>query len=83
MTQHHFNPINYLFRWTEEWYEWDAPAAHKAAVKARDALAKQLKAEGKKFYKGSDPRQLVSVGGIGSGHPHIEQVVTVYTLTEV
>lgn len=43
-----------------------------------EAAAKQAQAEGKQVRKFSEPNQLISMGGIGSGHPHIEEVVTCY-----
>jgi hypothetical protein len=76
-----FNPINYNFRWTEDgWYEWDAKAARKDALKARNTLAKQLRAEGKTVSVFTLKDQLVSKGGIGSGRPHIEEFVNSYGL---
>ena len=73
-----FNPVNYNWKWTEDWYEWDSKAAHKAALKARNAEAKQLRAEGKVVKCFSNPNQLISRGGIGSGNPHIEVIVNCY-----
>jgi len=51
-----------------------------AARRERDAEAKRLVAEGWQVRKWSEPNQLISRGGIGSGHPHIEEVVTVFGL---
>jgi hypothetical protein len=78
--QHAFNPINYGFRWTKDWYEWDAKAATAAAKRDRDAEAKRLQAQGYTVRKWSNARQLVRRGGIGSGHPEIDEVVTVFML---
>jgi len=75
-----FNPIETGFRWTETWYEYDGKEAEKAALKARNDRAKELKAKGYKVSKFSLGKQLISRGGIGSGRPHIELVVPVYGL---
>lgn len=76
-----FNPVNYTFKWTEDWYEWDRDAAHKAALKARNDEAKKLKAVGRRVGKYSTRDQLISKGGIGSGKPHISLVVNCYVVT--
>lgn len=73
-----FNPINYTFKWTEDWYKWDRDAAHKAALKARNAEAKRLKALGLEVQKRSLKNQLISIGGAGSNKPHISLVVNCY-----
>jgi len=78
--QQTFNPMNFLFSWTKDWYEWDGTAAHKAALKARNAEAKRLKAQGKRVRSWSMPNQSITRGGIGSGHPEIDHFVTVYVL---
>lgn len=79
-----FCPTDYGFRWTEDlngrWYEYKGKEAEKAALRARNRVAKQLRAEGWTVKKWSMGRQLVSKGGIGSGRPHIELVVPVYAL---
>lgn len=77
-----FSPTKYNFKWTEDgWYEWDYDAAHKAALKARDARARELKAKGYEEVRKSSQRDcLMSLGGIGTQYPHIELVVTVYRL---
>ena len=78
-TQCVFNPIDYGFSFTDDgWYSWDRKAAHKAALAARNAEARRLKKMGKRVQTFSSANQLISRGGIGSGHPHIEEVVTVY-----
>ena len=74
-----FNPIDYDFRWTKDWYEWDSKSAHQAAVADRDKRAADLKKKGYKVQKGTSRGQLVRRGGIGSGHPEIDEIVTVYT----
>jgi hypothetical protein len=78
--QRSFNPVDYHFRWTKDWYEWDRTAAVTAARQARDAEAKRLKALGHRVVKWSLPGQRITRGGIGSGHPQIEHVVTSYML---
>ena len=75
-----FNPVNYFWTWTKDWYEWDREAAIKAARRDRDAEAKRLEARGYRVRKSSSPNQLITRGGIGSGHPQIEEIVTVYRL---
>ena len=78
MSQRTFNPANFAFAWTAGWYTWDSKAAHSAALKARNAEAKRLTAEGKRVIKSSIPGQLITRGGIGSGNPEISMCVTVY-----
>lgn len=80
MGQTSFNPANYM-EWTENWYNFDSKEAHKRAMKARNAEAKRLKATGKQVFCGSRPGQLITRGGIGSGHPEISMIVTVYYLS--
>lgn len=75
-----FNPIDYTFKWTEDWYKWDRVEAHKAALKARNAEAKRLKTLGLKVRKYSLKDQLISMGGIGSDKPHINLVVNCYAV---
>jgi hypothetical protein len=75
-----FNPFSFCFAWTENWYEWDRKAAHKEALKARNEEAKRLQKAGKRVVKFSMPNQLVRKGGINSGKPDIEAVVTCYGL---
>lgn len=83
-TQKTFNPANYEFRWTEDgWYEWDRKAAHSKALKARNAEAKALQAKGHKVVKSSMPNQMITRGGIGSGHPEITMCVNVYMVEVV
>ena len=77
--QRTFNPADYTFEWTEDgWYAWDSEEAHKQALKARNDIAKELKAGGKKVKKFSTRNQLITRGGIGSGHPEISMVVNCY-----
>lgn len=76
-----FNPLDYGFKWAGDWYEFDHKSASSAALKARNAEAKRLEKEGKRVRKWSLPNQLISRGGIGSHHPHIQEIVTVYGLS--
>jgi hypothetical protein len=75
--QKSFNPVKYGFRWVGDWYEFDSKMGSKAAQAARRELAKELKAKGYRVKLWSLRDQLVSRGGIGSGHPHIELWVNV------
>lgn len=72
MSQKIFCPIDFEFSWTDNWYEWDREAAHKAALKARNDLAKRMKDAGRLVQKFSLKDQLVRRGGIGSGRPDVE-----------
>jgi hypothetical protein len=81
--QYAFNPIDHGFSWVADgtpmgWYSWDRKTAHKAALAARNRAVKEAKAAGFEVATHSSPGSLVSRGGIGSGRPHIEEVVTVY-----
>ena len=79
MNQIIFNPIDFGFKWTNDgWYTFDSKTAQKAALKARNAFAKEEKAKGKRVSCFSLPNQLVREGGIGSGKPDVEFVVNVY-----
>jgi len=80
MIQKIFAPIKYTFEWTENWYKWDRDEAHKLALKARNKEAKRLKEDGYKIKKFSNRNQLMSLGGIGSGKPHIELLCNCYGL---
>jgi hypothetical protein len=85
MAQLAFNPVHYGFKWTEDgteygWYEFDHKAAHKLALQARNAVAKAAEREGKRVHKWTSGGALMTRGGIGSGHPQIEVVVSVYYL---
>lgn len=80
MAQQTFNPSNYNFNWTDNWYEWDRKIAHKEALKARNLCVKLHKASGLTVTTFSLPNQLITRGGIGSGNPQIEMYVTVYGL---
>jgi hypothetical protein len=85
-----FNPVDYNFNWTPAedptnhfdhgWYKWDYEAGHKAAQEARNAAARDYKARGYKVRSRSHKGQRITRGGIGSGHPEITHIVTVYSL---
>ncbi len=74
-----FDPIDYGFRFVGDWYEYDGKAAERAALKARNDYAKAQRALGKTVKCSAERNNLRSMGGIGSGHPHIELVVPIYT----
>ncbi|KKW13352.1 MAG: hypothetical protein UY48_C0002G0043 [Candidatus Gottesmanbacteria bacterium GW2011_GWB1_49_7] len=77
--QQGFNPADYCFQWTTDgWYEWDRKAAHKAALQARNARAKELRQRFAKVQCSTLPDQLITRGGIGSGRPEIDMGVSVY-----
>lgn len=80
MFQQAFNPIDYTFEWTDDWYKWDYKESHKQARKVRSKAVKDLRSQGYTVRVFTLSNQLVSRGGIGSGQPHIEQVVSVYYL---
>jgi hypothetical protein len=76
--ERNFNPINFGFTWTEGWYSWDQKAAHAAARRDRDGMMRSLRQIGRTVKATSQAGCLMSRGGIGSGHPYIEEIVTVY-----
>jgi len=77
-----FNPVDYCFAWTsDEWYTWDSKAARAKALAERNAEAARLKKAGYVVRKYSEPSQRITRGGIGSGHPEVDFVVTIYCLT--
>lgn len=80
MTQKIYAGINYTFEWTEDWYAWDWKEAHSQALKARNKEAKRLKNLGYTVRKYTSKNQLMSMGGIGSGKPHIELHCNCYVL---
>ena len=69
--QYTFNSVDYGFEWTTDWYTWDMVAGQKAALKERNAKARELRKAGWTVWV-STSDSLFSQGGIGSGHPHIE-----------
>ena len=77
-----WNPIDFGFSFTlDGWYQWDSKGAHKAALKARNAEVKKLRAAGRTVRTWRCGGQLITKGGIGTGHPQIEEIVSVYGLT--
>ena len=78
--QQMFNPVDYGFKWDGDWYRFDYETVRKAAMTARSKRAKELKAQGwtVKSFTLSDQR--ITRGGIGSEHPEITQIVSVYGL---
>ena len=79
------SPADYCFEWTcptvEDpmgWYKWDRTRAHKLALRDRNKLAMTLHRAGKNPVSFSLPGQLITMGGIGSGHPEISLVVRCY-----
>lgn len=81
MTQIFINPIDYGFEWTDDgWYSFDRKSSTSKALKARNATAKQLTAQGKNVRCWSMPNQLITRGGIGSGKPQIQVIVNVFCI---
>ena len=80
MRDEKFNPIDFGFTWTADWYDWDSANGHELAKKARDERARELRRQGFKVKKSTHAKQLISRGGIGSGHPHVEFWVNVYRI---
>lgn len=83
--QESYNPVDYWFTWPEngpdaDWYEWDYRAGHAEAKRVRNERAKELRAAGYRVKCCTEPNQLISRGGIGTGKPHIELIVTCYML---
>lgn len=81
MSQELFNPLDYGFRWVGDWYEYDGKIAERAALKARNVRVRELRSRGLTVRCSTLRSQLVTQGGIGSGHPQIELVVPVYCVT--
>ena len=75
-----FNPINFNFAWTADWYAWDGKAGRTAALQARNAEVKRLKGAGWTVTTFCLADQLVRRGGIGTGHPDVEFHVSCYGL---
>jgi hypothetical protein len=82
LRQETFNPVDFGgFEWTEDWYRWDTAAGHRDARAARDSRARELRRAGHRVRCFMLRHQVVSRGGVGSGRPHVEFVVTVYGLS--
>jgi hypothetical protein len=81
-----FNPINYGFKWTliegneYGWYEFDSAEAHRLAKLECSEFVRNLKScpEISNVHRHTLKNQLITRGGIGSGHPEISEFVTVY-----
>lgn len=74
-----YNPIKFEFSFNDEnLYTWHSKNAHKIARQQRDADAKEWKRRGYRVKKFSLQNQLVKAGGIGSGNPEINEIVTCY-----
>jgi hypothetical protein len=87
MTQQIFNPADYTFEWTVPtaadpmgWYKWDRTESHRFALRDRNQCAVSLRENGYNPVLFSLRDQLITRGGIGSGHPEISLVVTCYGL---
>lgn len=83
-----FNPLDYGFKWVRDnrynppyWYEYDGAKSKKKALIARNKRAKELRAQGYTVVSKTMRSQLLSMGGIGSGRPHVTLVVNVPILT--
>jgi len=81
MNEKHFNPVDYFFTWTEDWFEWDFVRAEQKARQDANELYFRLRRERKNPRKRTLKNQLITRGGIGSGHPQIEQIVDVFYVT--
>jgi hypothetical protein len=82
MTQQMFCPVDFgSFRWTDDWYSWDAVEGHREAMRARDAKARILRQAGHHVRKFTLRNQVITLGGVGTKCPHIEFVVTCYGLS--
>lgn len=75
-----FDPIDFTFEWLGDWYTFDYHAGARAAQAARQKRVKELRKAGYDVRCDRLANQLISKGGIGSGKPHIELVVTCYML---
>jgi hypothetical protein len=75
-----FSPITNGFRFTADWYEYDGKPAEQAALKARNARAKELTKAGHTVRKFSLGIQEITRGGIGTNHPEVTVFCPVYGL---
>ncbi len=76
-----FNPVDFGFKWTDGWYEFNVNESSKLARKARDKRANELKkAGGHTVKKWSMPNQRITMGGMNHNQPEITVTVTVYCL---
>jgi hypothetical protein len=81
MMQQTYDPIDYGFEFTADWYKFDYASARKMALKARNKAKKYYEAMGcydvRTFTLSN---QLRTMGGIGSNHPEISVIVSVFGL---
>ncbi|TXH13870.1 MAG: hypothetical protein E6R03_10485 [Hyphomicrobiaceae bacterium] len=88
MAQESYNPADTdYFRWTAdelspgaEWYTFDSVSAHAQAKHIRDCRARSLRALSHKVRVWTLRNQRITRGGIGTGKPEIDLVVSVYML---
>ena len=81
MAQQMFNPCDFHFEWTSDWYDWDLFEGHREARRVRDIVARRLRREGHKVRSFRLPNQVITRGGVGTNRSQIEFVVTVYGLS--
>jgi hypothetical protein len=73
-----FNPMDFSFSFTDDWYSFDRKAGHKLALAERNRVAKNLRKQGWTVRTFVLKNQLCTRGGIGSGKPQIEAIVNCY-----
>ncbi len=73
-----FNPVDYTFSWTDDWYYFNDGEGHYQALHARNREAQKYKKLGWDVHKFTLRNQVITRGGIGTGHPQIELVCNVY-----
>lgn len=78
--QETFNPIRYSFHWVNDWYTFNYDEARKLALAARRKRAKELRGAGWTVRTFTLRNQYMTLGGIGTGHPEITQVVSVFVI---
>jgi hypothetical protein len=83
MAQQIHSPVDYGFKWTADWYDWDAAHGHREAKRYQDAHATILRRAGNQVRKFTLRNQVVSRGGVGSNHPHVTFTVTAYGINRV
>mgnify|MGYP001562560384 CR=1 FL=1 len=73
-----FNPIDYSFAWTDDWYVFDEEVGSSKAIEACNFAYAKLKSLGKNPKRFTMQNQLMKRGGVGTGNPQIEIFVTIY-----
>lgn len=78
-----FDGVRENFRWVEKetgsyWYKFDEEKARKSALRDRNEVAKEYKANGWNVRRWSLRGQVITRGGIGTPYPGITIVVTAY-----